>query len=78
MQIAVRDVRGSTDRAKPAFDVIRLQSWNENGWAVIRRATGAIAVDPNGELLMRLTVAEARRTAEDLSESAARGEISAT
>lgn len=77
MQIAVRELRGLRDVGRPAFDVIRLQSWNDAGWAVIRRATGAIAIDPKGELLMRLTAVEASKIAARLSETAAREAVGA-
>lgn len=45
----------------------KLHSWSVAAWAVISVATGAIAMDAENRLLMRLTESEANRIAAAMS-----------
>jgi hypothetical protein len=52
------------------FYALRLRADDEKGWAVIRRDTGAIALDAAGELLIRLGRSEAEALAAEMTRSA--------
>lgn len=54
------------------FGVMRINRQREDGWAVIGRPSGAIALGEGGELLMRLHRREAETVAADLNRRHAR------
>lgn len=49
------------------YITLRLNTYSEQGWAVVSRRTGAIASDASGALLMRLSREEAERIASALT-----------
>lgn len=54
------------------FSTLRLNHWGAAAWAVVSLSTGAIAVDADDMLLMRLTQADAERIAGEMTDVATR------
>ena len=50
-----------------AYFALRLNSFSEASWAVICRPSGAIALDPQGRLMTKMTEADATARAAQLS-----------
>ncbi len=59
----------------PAYGVARLHGRDERSWAVVLNRTGAIVVNERGELLMRLTKADAQQLADQLSRTLDQDEL---
>lgn len=51
------------------FSVLRLNSHSDSSWAVIEAPSGRIVADASGNLLMRLTKAEALALANSLTDA---------
>ena len=46
-----------------SYGVIRLNDTSDNSWAVVESPSGAIAIDADDHLIMKLVESEARRLA---------------
>lgn len=56
----------------PAFSAVRLNYFTDESWAVVKTSSGAIALDAEGGLMMRMTKLRASDIAARLSEQCVR------
>lgn len=59
-----------SNRCRPAYFAVRLNFYAENSWAVVKRSSGAIALDEADKLIMRLNARDAEAEAMRLSAAA--------